>query len=65
MKQEEIKQLSDSDLQSKIKEEKESLRKLKLNHAVSPIENPMRITATRKLVARLSTELTGRKNSKK
>lgn len=65
MKQEEIKQLSDSDLLNKIKEENESLRKLKINHAVSPIENPIKIRGGRKLVARLQTELNSRKKNNK
>jgi large subunit ribosomal protein L29 len=57
MKQEDIKQLSTADLSDRIKEQKNSLSKLKLNHAVSPIENPASITANRKTVARLQTEL--------
>lgn len=57
MKQADIKQLSTSDLRGKVKEEKGALAKLKLNHAVSPIENPANITASRKTIARLSTEL--------
>ncbi len=56
MKQEDIKQLSTTDLNDRIKEQKNSLSKLKLNHAVSPIENPASITANRKTVARLQTE---------
>ncbi len=55
-----IKQLSLKDLQEKIKEEKSTLAKLKLNHAVSPIENPLKITFSRKTVARLQTELRSR-----
>ncbi len=57
MKQEDIKQLSTSDLRERVKEEKGTLAKLKLNHAVSPIENPLKITFSRKTVARLQTEL--------
>jgi large subunit ribosomal protein L29 len=57
MKQAEITQLSTSDLREKIKEGKSSLAKLKLNHAVSPVENPAKITESRKTVAKLSTEL--------
>ena len=56
MTQEDIKQLSTSDLIERIKEEKSTLAKLKLNHAVSPIENPLKITFSRKTVARLQTE---------
>jgi large subunit ribosomal protein L29 len=57
MKQADIKQLSTSDLREKVKEAKGTLAKLKLNHAVSPIENPANITGNRKTIARLSTEL--------
>ncbi|CAN5548581.1 50S ribosomal protein L29 [soil metagenome] len=57
MKQEDIKQLSTADLNDRIKEQKNSLNKLKLNHSVSPIENPASITDSRKTVARLQTEL--------
>lgn len=57
MKQADIKALSTSDLIGKVKEEKGVLAKFKLNHAVSPIENPANITASRKTVARLNTEL--------
>jgi len=60
MKQEDIKQLSTSDLRERVKEEKAALAKLKLNHAVSPIENPLKITFSRKTVARLNTELRSR-----
>ncbi|HHL51847.1 MAG TPA: 50S ribosomal protein L29 [Flammeovirgaceae bacterium] len=37
--------------------EKEILQKLKFAHAISPIENPMKIRATRRLIARLYTAL--------
>ena len=60
MKREDIKQLSTSDLAERIKEEKGALAKLKLNHAVSPIESPVKITNSRKTVARLQTELRAR-----
>jgi len=60
MKQEDIKELSTPDLSDRIKEQKHSLAKLKLNHSVSPIENPASITANRKTVARLQTELRSR-----
>lgn len=52
----EIKKLSDQELNEKIVSEKSFLTKIKLQHSVSPIENPMRVRAQRKLVARLLTE---------
>jgi large subunit ribosomal protein L29 len=38
-------------------EEKKQLTRLKINHAVSPLENPNKIKAYRKTVARIITEL--------
>jgi len=57
MKNSEIKALSVAELKDKISTEREALRKLKFGHRVSAIENPMRINSTRKLIAKLSTEL--------
>lgn len=57
MKNSEIRTLSIDELREKIGSEKETLRKMKFAHRISAIENPMRIRETRKLIARLSTEL--------
>lgn len=65
MKNKDIVALSTAELQDKIKEEKASLTKLEINHAVSPIENPIKIRSTRKTVARLNTELTKRNQAAK
>lgn len=56
-----IKSLSTEQLQAKVKEDKEVLAKLKFAHSVSPIENPTRLKFLKKDVARLLTELNGRK----
>jgi len=64
MKQKEVKQLSVADIQDKIKEEESTLVKLKLSHAVSAIENPLKIRNTRRTIARLITELKTKNNSK-
>ena len=60
MKSKEVKALSVEQLNQTLTEEKERLLKLKFAHAVSPIENPMRIRNTRRLIARLMTELTAK-----
>ena len=60
MENKDIVALSTVELQAKMKEEKASFIKLKLNHAISPIENPIKIRDSRKGIARLSTELTKR-----
>jgi large subunit ribosomal protein L29 len=57
MKNSDIKTLSVAELKEKIASEKEALRKIRFAHKISSIENPMRINETRKLVAKLSTEL--------
>lgn len=62
MKAAEIKALKDADLASKVAQVKEELFRMKRTHRMTPLENPMRITATRKLVARLITEMHQRKN---
>ena len=65
MKSSEIKELTTKELIEKIETEKSFLVRQKLNHAVSPLENPLKIKDTRRNVARLLTELTYRKNSEK
>jgi large subunit ribosomal protein L29 len=65
MKNKDIIALTDTELLDKVKQEKEALGKLKLNHNVSPIENPIKIRDARKLVARLQTEATKRKKAAK
>jgi len=58
MKSTEIKNLNVDELTQKIGSEQETLRKLNFAHQVAAIENPMKIKETRKLIARLKTELT-------
>ena len=41
--------------------EKDKLVKMKMSHAVSPMENPMQIKFVKKTVARILTELSRRK----
>lgn len=57
MKQAVIKEFTTSDLRERLEEEKKQLVKMKINHAVSPLENPMKIRAYRRNVARMETEL--------
>ncbi len=40
MKQEVIKELSTADIIERLEEEKKHLVRLRINHAVSPLENP-------------------------
>ncbi len=64
MKNSEIKSLNDLELLEKIAAEKDILTKLKFAHSISPIENPLKIRASRKLIARLNTELRAKELNK-
>ena len=63
MKSAEIKDLSVKDLQERIEAEKAQLNKLKVQHAVSPVENPSIIKKSRRDIARMLTIL-HQKNAK-
>ncbi|TAF72778.1 MAG: 50S ribosomal protein L29 [Bacteroidetes bacterium] len=60
MNYKEIASMSNEDLGQKYRVETEMLSRLKFAHAISPIENPMKIRSSRRLVAQLSTEMTKR-----
>ena len=57
MEQKVIREMTTGELKERLDEEKRQLSKLRLNHAVSPLENPNKIKAYRKTIARLETEL--------
>jgi large subunit ribosomal protein L29 len=62
MKNTDIRALNLNELKEKIVSEKEALRKIQFAHQVSAIENPMKIKETKKLIARLKTELTAKES---
>lgn len=64
MKQQVIKELSTAELQERLIEERKQYLKLKMNHAVSPLENPMKIKDYQRTIARMLTELKNRKDIK-
>lgn len=61
MKIQELKELSVKELTEKLNEATEAYSKMKLNHAISPLENPAQIKAARRDIARMQTELSLRK----
>lgn len=63
MKKEDIIELTTIELTLRLQEEKNMYSKLILNHAISPIENPMKIRNTRRGIAMINTELTKRQRS--
>jgi large subunit ribosomal protein L29 len=52
-----LKDLNENDLQARIQEDEQRLKKLEFAHAISPLENPMSIRSLRKDIARLKTAL--------
>jgi large subunit ribosomal protein L29 len=65
MKTSEIKELSTSDLLERIDTEKTMLVRMKLNHAITPLDNPQKVKNVKLTIARLLTELRTRELNKK
>ena len=64
MKINEIRELDTKELKERIESEAVRLHQLKLQHAVSPLENPSQIKATRHDIARMKTVLRERELNK-
>ena len=65
MKKEEIKELSTQDLIERLEQARKDYLQQKINHAISPIDNPAKITHDRKMIARMKTELRQRELNNK
>ena len=57
MKKEEIKELSLKELRDQIEVAEKAYRELKVAHAISPVDNPAKITKDRREIARMKTIL--------
>ena len=60
MKISEIKELSSPDLLERIDTERTMLVRMKLNHAITPLDNPQKVKEVKLTIARLLTELRAR-----
>tara|TARA_B100001287_G_scaffold52622_1_gene41458 strand:- start:5050 stop:5244 length:195 start_codon:yes stop_codon:yes gene_type:complete len=56
-----LKDTPKNELLDMLSSEKEKLSKMKMSHEVSPLENPKLITSTKKVIARIMTELSIRR----
>jgi len=56
MKYTEIKEMTPEDLTDKIQEIEKALNKMRMDHSVSELENPMSIRYSRRFLAKLKTE---------
>jgi large subunit ribosomal protein L29 len=65
MKTSEIKELSTPDLLERIDTERTMLVRMKLNHAITPLDNPQKLKEVKLTIARLLTELRTREMNEK
>ena len=61
MKNSELIELTDKELNERLDTEKDYILRLRLNHAISPLDNPMKIKGSRRNIARIITEINKRK----
>ena len=64
MKSKELKELTQKDLAEKLENAQRALQQLKLNHSVTPLEDPTQIKNTRHDIARIKTEMRMRELNK-
>lgn len=57
MKKEEIKQMGTVELRDRLEQMEKEYLQLRATHAVTPVDNPAKITADRRMIARVKTEL--------
>ncbi len=60
MKTSEIRELTSKEILERLQTEQENLVRLRLNHSVSPLDNPMKIRESRRNIARMKTILRSR-----
>ena len=65
MKTSEIRELSAKEIEERIENEKSLIFRQKMNHAISPLDDPMKIRETRRNIARLETILRQKQNEAK
>lgn len=64
MKAKEIRELETKDLGERIQAEVDKYKKMKINHAITPLEKPSDLKATRRDIARMKTILRERELNK-
>ena len=64
MKINEITELETKDLAEKLENAQAALQQMKLNHAITPLENPSQIKGARRDIARMKTVLRQRELNK-
>lgn len=65
MKAKEVKELTTAELHERLDAQKAELAQMKLQHSISPLDNPLQIREVRKTIARLATEIRQRELNNK
>lgn len=65
MKISEIKEMTDAELETKLKELKSELLNLRFSHATGQLTNPKQMSVAKKDIARIKTIQTARRNGNK
>ncbi|MBR1544224.1 MAG: 50S ribosomal protein L29 [Muribaculaceae bacterium] len=60
MKKEELRELSDKELRERLEVAEKDYGQEKIQHSISPLDNPAKITRDRKEIARIKTEIRAR-----
>ncbi len=53
----ELQEFSETDLQEQLKDTEQSYQKMKFDHAITGLDNPLRLREVRRDIARLNTEI--------
>ena len=64
MKKEEIREMGTQDLRERLEQMEKAYLQARMNHAGSPLDNPAKLTADRRDIARVKTELRRRELTK-
>lgn len=64
MKKEEIREMATADLSERLQQMEKEYLQSRINHSVSPLDNPAQLTADRRMIARVKTELRRRELNK-
>lgn len=65
MKTSEIRELSTQDLLERLDTERTMYKRMKLNHAITPLDNPQKLKESRLTISRMLTELRSRELNQK
>ena len=65
MKAKEVKELTTAELKERLDAQKAELSQMKLQHSISPLDNPLQLREVRKTIARLATEIRQREINNK